>query len=432
MKKILIASQHTSFPQLSIDASRRRFLKHSSVLMAASPLAGLSPLVASAAGQVVNPSAAKSALATNTLGFNGERKDPVTGCYHLGNGYRMYNPRLMRFHATDSMSPFGQGGINSYAYCLGDPINLKDPSGHFVLLSLLIGAIVGAIVGATISAAAEGVRAATTGTHFDWKQVAIGAALGFISGGFGAAAVGAKTGVQVGLAVADAVVSGAADFGVNVASGIDTKQAGINAGVGAIIGLATFGLGRGISKAGQSLSAVNHRIANVMTGGLSGDSKNLAGVTVWRADGRSPATIRKSGGFYNRSGKNHTEVVADFKTKFSQSPISHATEHVSSPNANYVSTGRDIECGGFNRQYRYEIFIPDLKINPINASTMEVSGLSIKNNALAPKLMLDGNSLSTSNNIAMRQRLHEITFISPIPSHYIKKYQQGGGAWINF
>ncbi|TOL43710.1 hypothetical protein CGH97_25140, partial [Vibrio parahaemolyticus] len=63
------------------------------------------------------------------LGLNGERIDPITGVYHLGNGYRAYNPCLMRFHCPDSLSPFGKGGINPYAYCAGDPINRIDPSG---------------------------------------------------------------------------------------------------------------------------------------------------------------------------------------------------------------------------------------------------------------------------------------------------------------
>ncbi|VVP40731.1 hypothetical protein PS862_04867 [Pseudomonas fluorescens] len=44
------------------------------------------------------------------LGFNGERRDPVTGHYHLGNGYRQFNPVLMRFTSPDSWSPFGEGG----------------------------------------------------------------------------------------------------------------------------------------------------------------------------------------------------------------------------------------------------------------------------------------------------------------------------------
>lgn len=64
------------------------------------------------------------------FGFNGEPLDPVTGCYLLGNGYRVYDPVLMRFHRPDSWSPFDGGGLNPYAYCLGDPINLSDPTGH--------------------------------------------------------------------------------------------------------------------------------------------------------------------------------------------------------------------------------------------------------------------------------------------------------------
>ncbi|WP_082563000.1 MULTISPECIES: RHS repeat-associated core domain-containing protein [unclassified Pseudomonas] len=64
------------------------------------------------------------------LGFNGERPDPVTGHYHLGNGYRQFNPVLMRFNSPDSWSPFGVGGVNAYAYCGGEPVNRNDPTGH--------------------------------------------------------------------------------------------------------------------------------------------------------------------------------------------------------------------------------------------------------------------------------------------------------------
>jgi len=37
----------------------------------------------------------------------------------------------MRFLSADNLSPFGQGGLNSYAYCAGNPINYIDPSGKF-------------------------------------------------------------------------------------------------------------------------------------------------------------------------------------------------------------------------------------------------------------------------------------------------------------
>ncbi|WP_243459063.1 RHS repeat-associated core domain-containing protein [Pseudomonas sp. OA65] len=64
------------------------------------------------------------------LGFNGERPDPVTGHYLLGNGYRAFNPVLMRFNSPDSLSPFGEGGLNAYVYCVGDPVNREDSTGH--------------------------------------------------------------------------------------------------------------------------------------------------------------------------------------------------------------------------------------------------------------------------------------------------------------
>ncbi|KPY19798.1 RHS repeat-associated core domain-containing protein [Pseudomonas savastanoi] len=67
---------------------------------------------------------------TSLLGFNGERRDPATGHYLLGNGYRAYNPVLMRFNSPDSLSPFGEGGLNAYGYVSGDPVGFGDPSGH--------------------------------------------------------------------------------------------------------------------------------------------------------------------------------------------------------------------------------------------------------------------------------------------------------------
>ena len=66
----------------------------------------------------------------NLLGFNGERPDSATGHYLLGQGYRAFNPVLMRFNSPDKLSPFDKGGINSYAYCGGDPLNRKDSTGH--------------------------------------------------------------------------------------------------------------------------------------------------------------------------------------------------------------------------------------------------------------------------------------------------------------
>jgi len=121
----------------------------------------------------------------NISGYNGLRIDPVSGNYHPGNGYRSYSPILMRFSAPDSWSPFGAGGINTYSYCAGDPINRSDPSGHFSWQSALgigmgilgiIGTLftggaaliaAGGLEAAMISASASAMLVGTSGTVAD-------------------------------------------------------------------------------------------------------------------------------------------------------------------------------------------------------------------------------------------------------------------------
>lgn len=70
-------------------------------------------------------------------GFNGQRYDPLSHTYALGQGLRYYSPSLMRFQAADSSSPFEKGGINTYAYCNGDPVNYSDPTGRTRMFGVL-------------------------------------------------------------------------------------------------------------------------------------------------------------------------------------------------------------------------------------------------------------------------------------------------------
>ena len=121
------------------------------------------------------------------LGFNGEFRERPQGWYHLGNGHRIYNPVLMRFHSPDRLSPFAEGGLNPYAYCLGDPLNYVDPTGRaasweHILTGVTIG--IGLVLGAKslmlpmLAKMAKKKNIIWLKRYFDGKPPILGSALG--------------------------------------------------------------------------------------------------------------------------------------------------------------------------------------------------------------------------------------------------------------
>lgn len=102
------------------------------------------------------------------LGFNGELQDYLTNYYMLGNGHRGLHQHV--FLSPDELSPFGRGGINTYAYSTGDPINYIDPSGRFILLKALAASI------STMAGAFSGLAAMFTGSRM--AQITGGIAAG--------------------------------------------------------------------------------------------------------------------------------------------------------------------------------------------------------------------------------------------------------------
>lgn len=92
-----------------------------------------SVLASAGAARSYPPYGALPAATGPRLAYCGQAREASTGFYHLGNGYRSYDPCLMRFLSPDVLSPFAKGGINAYAYCAGDPINYQDRSGRVKL-----------------------------------------------------------------------------------------------------------------------------------------------------------------------------------------------------------------------------------------------------------------------------------------------------------
>jgi len=167
---------------------------------------------------------------TQLPGFSGERVEPFTGHYMLGNGYRSFNPVLMRFNSPDTLSPFGKGGLNAYAYCLGDPVNYQDPNGHIPWWVGLVAGVAASVFTAGIAApvtAALGVSMATAGAVAAVAtKVSIAATV--ISVGSAAGSAMTKGGLSEGLgwlSLGTGVVAGAAGglaIGAKMGSSIAT------------------------------------------------------------------------------------------------------------------------------------------------------------------------------------------------------------------
>ncbi|MBC3957941.1 RHS repeat-associated core domain-containing protein [Pseudomonas triticifolii] len=125
-------------------------------------------------------------------GFTGAQPERVTGHYVLGNGYRAFNPTLMRFNSPDSLSPFGKGGVNAYAYCVGDPINRIDPTGHLSFISL------GAIAGLILTTAGIGSAVASAATKESNPELAKPLMIaGIVTAALGVAVLGGSVGAAL-------------------------------------------------------------------------------------------------------------------------------------------------------------------------------------------------------------------------------------------
>jgi RHS repeat-associated protein len=171
--------------------------------------------------------------------------DSLTGFYDLGSRY--YDPELGRFLSPDSRVPslLNPQLLNRFSYSGNNPYTLSDPNGQFPIVAVLIGALVGAAV-------------AGAGSHWDAKQMLLGAVIGGISGGVGTAvgtAIGGSAAFAAsgasGIAVAGAL-GGAAAGGT---SALLYRMAGYDVDVGEamVMGFATGAIYASVAQSGLRL-----------------------------------------------------------------------------------------------------------------------------------------------------------------------------------
>ncbi|RQP97317.1 hypothetical protein DF107_23800 [Burkholderia stagnalis] len=189
-------------------------------------------------------------------GFNGEPLEPLTGSYLLGNGHRLYDPVLMRFHRPDMLSPFDGGGLNAYAYCLGDPINRVDPTGQLswqAILGIVLGAVAIALTVVSLGAGA-----------------AIAAGVVPATGMLGAIATVPSMTVSGVVSVATGVAGlaeGATTIAAAALSERDEQASGI---------LGWVSLGLGVASAANGVAGAASKVAGASKGVVSTTARNLA------------------------------------------------------------------------------------------------------------------------------------------------------------
>ena len=211
----------------------------------------------------------------NIYAYNGESYNPNVGSLYLRARY--YNVAAGAFFTEDSYlgnlrEPLT---LNRYVYCVGNPVNYVDPSGHFV--PALAGAIIGGISGLVMGTVTEVGRLIDQGSDYDWQagllNVGNSGMAGFVGGGvlggtgnpvLAGMAGGASYGLLDGVAHTDPQGS-FADNSLMV-----LQSTAIGGAAGSVGGLAGGGMAGALS--GTGLSMATQALLTGATAGVYGGS----------------------------------------------------------------------------------------------------------------------------------------------------------------
>ena len=164
---------------------------------------------------------------TNAFRYCGEYYDTESGTIYLRARY--YDPSIGRFISRDSYSGKNEDplSLNLYTYCHNNPILAIDPSGHFILTAMLIGAAAGAIIGGTIGGTAAYKSAKEEGKPGSdlFKTTVVGVGKGAVVGGVGGGLIGATSGIVATFGAGS--IAGTAAISGSLTTGSKATEVGI-------------------------------------------------------------------------------------------------------------------------------------------------------------------------------------------------------------
>ena len=223
----------------------------------------------------------------NPFIYKGYYYDEETELYYCNTRY--YSPEIGRWISIDDVDYLDSesiNGLNLYCYCMNDPVNYADPSGHSVILAMLLGAGIGLVVGLGSQLASDVIsNVVTNGFDFsEWEmsswQTYVGAGLGGAIGGaltpfLGPVATGFITGasstvISMGLSN----ITGASNYSLGeifATSLLIGSVSGITAGILDNVKIPDVNSGRG------SLTAVSKQINTKL---VNGSIKNVSIKTI--------------------------------------------------------------------------------------------------------------------------------------------------------
>lgn len=195
----------------------------------------------------------------NPFRYRGYYYDSESGLYYLRSRY--YDPVTCRFLNGDSVSDTNASviGYNMFVYCSNNPINGFDPNGHSVFLALLGKAAIGAAIGAVTNIASQVIKNKSI-SDINLKEVAIEAGVGaltsVLSFGLGSAIKGVKN-ISRTMKATATIVSG----GITKAVGDTSKRAIKGEEITMLNTVQSFAQGSAITGISMGVSSMMNKIS---------------------------------------------------------------------------------------------------------------------------------------------------------------------------